>query len=91
MNTHRLAVPGHQGPARVARVLRRVMFDHIVDGGPVRIAIGLFLGDDAPGERILGVAQRKARHIDLQPRLDLAIVPFQVGRALALHLDDGQV
>ena len=48
--------------------------------------------DDAAGEGVLGVAQREAGNIDIEPGADIIVVPLEIGHvADAVDFDHGQV
>ena len=56
------------------------------------VAAGLGLGDDAAGQRELGVAERVAGGVHVEPGLDVAVVPLEVRQVVgAVDVDQGQV
>ncbi len=87
-----LAVGRHQRTAGVARVDGGVDFENIVNRCPVGLAVSLRLGDDAPRQGVLLVAEeREACRVDLHADVDRLLVPDQRGVAVAVNVDDGQV
>ena len=51
-----LAVGGDQRTTRVSGIDRGVVLEHRIHRRPIALTIGRRLGDDAPGERELGVS-----------------------------------
>ncbi len=92
VHTDHLGVRGDHRPARVARVGGGVVLDRILHPCPVLIKDPVGATDDAAGEGVLGVAQREAGHIDVEPGADIIVVPLEIGHvADAVDFDHGQV
>ena len=86
-----LAISRHQRATGVAGIDRRVVLDHRIDRGPVGLAIGARLGDDAAGQGELRIAQRVAGSVDVQSGAHGAAKPFEVRIASALDVNHRHV
>ena len=63
-----------------------------IDDVPVRSPPRLGLGDDAPGQRELGVAERVAGGVHVEAGRDVAVVPLEVRQVVgAVDVDQRQV
>ena len=79
--------------AGVARLDRRVVLERVVDRGRAgEVAGGLGLGDDAARQRELGIAERIARRVDIEPGADVPVEPLEVRHVVgAVDVDERQV
>ena len=85
------AVLIHQRAARVAGVDLGGVFNDLVNRGPACLAIGRGLGDDAICQREARVSHREACGVDLLADLNVTGDPVQVGEAVAVNVNHGQV